>query len=83
MSVPHRGARSGYRANRSRRAARPVAYVPSPKSCSTDSLEVRLLAGAVLDAFTAAVEHWAGQDEPEDLLVLTRRALAFQRLDEL
>ncbi|MFE6843774.1 hypothetical protein [Streptomyces sp. NPDC057686] len=48
-----------------------------------DSLEVRLLAGAVLDAFTAAVGHWAGQDEPEDLLVLTRRALAFQRVDEL
>ncbi|RKN77459.1 TetR family transcriptional regulator [Streptomyces klenkii] len=49
-----------------------------------DSLEVRLLAGAVLDAFTAAVEQWAaGGDEPEDLLVLTRRALAFLRLDEL
>ncbi|MFE2551187.1 TetR/AcrR family transcriptional regulator [Streptomyces sp. NPDC059355] len=47
------------------------------------SLEVRLLAGAVLDAFTAAVEHWAAQDEPEDLLALTRRALTFLRLDEL
>lgn len=48
-----------------------------------DSLEVRLLAGAVLDAFTAAVEHWAAQDEPEDLFALTRRALPFLRLDEL
>ncbi|WP_158709961.1 hypothetical protein [Streptomyces katrae] len=48
-----------------------------------DSLEVRLPTGAVRDAFTAAVEHRAAQDEPEDLLALTRRAPAFQRLDEL
>ncbi|MFB7783558.1 TetR/AcrR family transcriptional regulator [Streptomyces vinaceus] len=48
-----------------------------------DSLEVRLLAGALLDAVTAAAEHWAARDEPEDLLALTHRAMAFLRLDQL
>lgn len=48
-----------------------------------DSLEVRLLTTAVLDAFTVTMEHWAWQDEPEELIDLMRRALAFLRLDEL
>lgn len=48
-----------------------------------DSLEVRLLTTAVLDAFTVTMEHWAWQDEPEELVDLMRRALAFLRLDEL
>ncbi|MFF4948495.1 TetR/AcrR family transcriptional regulator [Streptomyces chattanoogensis] len=48
-----------------------------------DSLEVRLLTTAVLDAFTVAMEHWAWQDEPGELVDLVRRALAFLRLDGL
>ncbi|WP_326616977.1 TetR family transcriptional regulator [Streptomyces decoyicus] len=48
-----------------------------------DSLEVRLLTTAVLDAFTVTMEHWAWQDEPAELVDLMRRALAFLRLDEL
>lgn len=48
-----------------------------------DSLEVRLLTTAVLDAFTVTMEYWAWQDEPEELVDLMRRALAFLRLDEL
>lgn len=48
-----------------------------------DSLEVRLLTTAVLDAFTVTMEHWAWQDEPEELVDLMRRAVAFLRLDEL
>ncbi|MFG2288347.1 TetR/AcrR family transcriptional regulator [Streptomyces sp. NPDC048595] len=55
----------------------------SRASTPVDSLEVRLLTTAVLDAFTVTMEYWAWQDEPEDLVVLMRRALAFLRLDEL
>lgn len=50
---------------------------------SADSLEVRLLTTAVLDAFTITMEHWAWQDEPEELVGLMRRALKFLRIDEL
>ncbi|MGW1838236.1 TetR/AcrR family transcriptional regulator [Streptomyces sp. BBFR2] len=48
-----------------------------------DSLEVRLLTVAVLDAFTVTMEHWAWQEEPEELVDLMRRALVFLRLDQL
>ncbi|MFJ9848193.1 TetR family transcriptional regulator [Streptomyces sp. NPDC101150] len=48
-----------------------------------DSLEVRLLACALIDAITVATEHWARQDDPEDVAELTRRALDYLRVDEL
>ncbi|MEU9608867.1 TetR family transcriptional regulator [Streptomyces sp. NPDC048057] len=48
-----------------------------------DSLEVRLLTAAVLNAFTVTMEYWAWQDEPEEFADLMRRALTFLRLDEL
>lgn len=48
-----------------------------------DSLEVRLLASALIDAITVAMEHWARQDDPEDIVELTRRALDYVRVDEL
>ncbi|WP_406180084.1 hypothetical protein [Streptomyces sp. NBC_01006] len=77
-SSEHPGSGGRSWTSRRRRGRRRAARTGRP----ADSLEVRLLAGSVLDAFTAAVD-WAGQDEPEDLLVLTRRALTFLRLDEL
>ncbi|MFD8544573.1 TetR family transcriptional regulator [Streptomyces sp. NPDC059649] len=55
----------------------------SRAAAPVDSLEVRLMTTAVLDAFTVAMEHWAWQDEPEELVDLMRRAVAFLRLDEL
>ncbi|MGG7575488.1 hypothetical protein [Streptomyces sirii] len=55
----------------------------SRAAAPVDSLEVRLMTTAVLDAFTVTMEYWAWQDEPEDLVDLMRRALAFLRLDEL
>ncbi|MFI9051495.1 TetR/AcrR family transcriptional regulator [Streptomyces sp. NPDC053427] len=48
-----------------------------------DSLEVRLLASALIDAISVAMEHWARQDAPEDIAELTRRALDYLRIDEL
>ncbi|MFG2141227.1 TetR/AcrR family transcriptional regulator [Streptomyces sp. NPDC048650] len=48
-----------------------------------DSLEVRLLASALIDAITVAMEHWARQDDLEDIAELTRRALDYLRVDEL
>ncbi|WEB39398.1 TetR/AcrR family transcriptional regulator [Streptomyces yunnanensis] len=47
------------------------------------SMEVRLLACALIDALSVAMEHWAWQDEPGDMAELTRRALAYLRVDEL
>ncbi|AJC54633.1 tetr family transcriptional regulator [Streptomyces sp. 769] len=47
------------------------------------SMEVRLLACALIDALSVAMEHWAWQDEPGDVAELTRRALAYLRVDEL
>ncbi|MFC7308895.1 TetR/AcrR family transcriptional regulator [Streptomyces monticola] len=55
----------------------------SRTGASADSLEVQLLTTAVLDAYTVTMEHWARQDDPEDLIDLMRRALKFLRLDEL
>ncbi|WP_438484648.1 acyl-CoA-like ligand-binding transcription factor [Streptomyces sp. S186] len=48
-----------------------------------DSMEVRLLACALIDAVSVAVEHWAGQDEPGDVTELTWQALACLQVDEL
>ncbi|MEX2970356.1 hypothetical protein [Streptomyces sp. C184] len=45
-------------------------------------MEVRLLACALLDAISVAMEHWAWQDESEDVAELTRRALHYLRIDE-
>ncbi|MCK7622765.1 TetR family transcriptional regulator [Streptomyces sp. RS10V-4] len=48
-----------------------------------DSMEVRLLACALIDALSVAMEHWAWQEDPDDVAELTRRALAYLRVDEL
>ncbi|MGP8297625.1 TetR/AcrR family transcriptional regulator [Streptomyces inhibens] len=53
------------------------------KGAPEDSMEVRLLACALIDALSVAMEHWAWQDEPEDVVELTRRALVYLRIDEL
>ncbi|MER7985988.1 TetR family transcriptional regulator [Streptomyces noursei] len=50
---------------------------------SAASMEVRLLACALIDALSVAMEHWAWQEEPDDVAELTRRALAYLRVDEL
>ncbi len=37
----------------------------------------------MIDALSVAMEHWAWQEEPDDVAELTRRALAYLRVDEL
>ncbi|MCX4635348.1 TetR family transcriptional regulator [Streptomyces sp. RPA4-5] len=60
-----------------------VPVLAARKGASEDSMEVRLLACALLDAISVAMEHWAWQDEPEDVAELTRRAVHYLRIDEL
>ncbi|MEU9117386.1 TetR family transcriptional regulator [Streptomyces sp. NPDC048483] len=60
-----------------------VPVLSARTGASQGSLEVRLLASALIDAITVAMEHWARQDEPEDIAELTRRALDYLRIDEL
>ncbi|WP_310723096.1 TetR family transcriptional regulator [Streptomyces sp. N2A] len=60
-----------------------LAVLAARTGASPDSLEVRLMATALLDAINVALEYWARQDEPEDIVQLTRRALDYLRIDEL
>ncbi|MEU8680010.1 TetR family transcriptional regulator [Streptomyces sp. NPDC048611] len=60
-----------------------VPVLAARKGAPENSMEVRLLACALLDAISVAMEHWAWQDEPEDVAELTRRALDYLRIDEL
>ncbi|MER6843286.1 TetR/AcrR family transcriptional regulator [Streptomyces platensis] len=60
-----------------------VPVLAARKGAPEDSMEVRLLACALLDAISVAMEHWAWQDEPEDVAELTRRAVHYLRIDEL
>lgn len=60
-----------------------VPVLAARKGAPEDSMEVRLLACALLDGISVAMEHWAWQDEPEDVAELTRRALHYLRIDEL
>ncbi|MEW9515655.1 TetR/AcrR family transcriptional regulator [Streptomyces tubercidicus] len=60
-----------------------VPVLAARKEAPEDSMEVRLLACALLDAISVAMEHWAWQDEPEDMAELTHRALRYLRIDEL
>ncbi|MFI0710044.1 TetR/AcrR family transcriptional regulator [Streptomyces inhibens] len=60
-----------------------VPVLAARKGAPEDSMEVRLLACALIDALSVAMEHWAWQDEPEDVVELTRRALNYLRIDEL
>ncbi|WP_328687194.1 TetR family transcriptional regulator [Streptomyces caniferus] len=60
-----------------------VPVLAARKGVPEDSMEVRLLACALLDAFGVALEHWAGQDEPGDLAELTLRAVRYLHLDAL
>ncbi|WP_030620646.1 TetR/AcrR family transcriptional regulator [Streptomyces sclerotialus] len=46
-----------------------------------DSMETRLLAAALIDAITVAMECWAREGEPEGVLELTARALRYLRID--
>lgn len=48
-----------------------------------DSLEVHLLANALIGGLNVALEHWAWQETPDDFAELTLRALRFLRVDEL
>ncbi|MEV0598591.1 TetR family transcriptional regulator [Streptomyces sp. NPDC050315] len=49
----------------------------------SDSMETRLLAAALIDAITVAMEYWARGDEEEDVMALTARALRYLRIDHL
>ncbi|UKY53759.1 TetR/AcrR family transcriptional regulator [Streptomyces inhibens] len=60
-----------------------VPVLAARKGAPEDSMEVRLLACALIDALSVAMEHWAWQDEPEDVVELTRRALNYLRIDDL
>ncbi|WP_051797391.1 TetR/AcrR family transcriptional regulator [Streptomyces sp. NRRL S-337] len=60
-----------------------LAVLAARTGASPDSLEVRLMATALLDAINVALEYWAQQDEPDDIVQLTRRALDYLRIDEL
>ncbi|MFD5394877.1 TetR/AcrR family transcriptional regulator [Streptomyces sp. NPDC127097] len=60
-----------------------VPVLAARKGAPENSMEVRLLACALLDGISVAMEHWAWQDEPEDVAELTRRALRYLRIDEL
>ncbi|MET9296076.1 helix-turn-helix domain-containing protein [Streptomyces sp. NPDC003077] len=50
---------------------------------ATDDLEARLLAAALMEAISTATEHWAWQEEPDELGDLVRRAMTYLRIDEL
>ncbi|GFE20938.1 hypothetical protein Sliba_13910 [Streptomyces nigrescens] len=50
------------------------------KGAPESGMEVRLPACALRDAIGVAMEHWAWQDEPEDVAELTRRALRCLRI---
>ncbi|MER6050215.1 TetR/AcrR family transcriptional regulator [Streptomyces sp. NPDC020883] len=60
-----------------------VPVLAARTGAAEDSMEVRLLACALIDALSVAMEHWAWQDEPGDVAELTRQALAYLRVDEL
>ncbi|WP_432140584.1 TetR/AcrR family transcriptional regulator [Streptomyces sp. bgisy084] len=60
-----------------------VPVLAARKGAPETSMEVRLLACALLDGISVAMEHWAWQDEPEDVAELTLRALHYLRIDEL
>ncbi|ANZ15144.1 TetR family transcriptional regulator [Streptomyces noursei] len=60
-----------------------VPVLAARTGATESSMEVRLLACALIDALSVAMEHWAWQNEPGDVAELTRRALAYLRVDEL
>ncbi|GAA0471559.1 TetR/AcrR family transcriptional regulator [Streptomyces olivaceiscleroticus] len=49
-----------------------------------DSMETRLLAAALIDALTVAMEFWADERSPEekDVMVFAARALRYLRIDD-